>query len=334
MTRAPVLSKDVKDAKDVETSRVSRVRRRGIVLFALFTSLAFFTSLQGAERRAQQSFRAGTRTVGVYATVRDSTGRLVTDLRAEEFQILDNDAPAAITTFSNEIQPFTAAVMFDMSNSMAPQHALVVISAGRFVNALLPADRIRIGSFGREVAVSPLLTGDKAVLSRIVDEELWPGGATPLWRATTAGMESLAGESGRRVILALTDGADSALDHNCAPKIRDPHGDVGSCPDRRDVRKQAIEDEFMFYGIGLEGTGLDQGIMDIADDTGGGYVILARNADLDAAFSRITDELHHQYVIGFTPAKLDGKTHRISVRVTRPGLTARARKSYVAEAAK
>ena len=304
--------------------------RPGIVLLALFTSLTLFTSLP----RAQQSFRTSARTVAVYATVRDFDGHLVTDLRAEEFQILDNDAPAPITTFSNEIQPFTAAVMFDMSNSMAPQHALVVLSAGRFVNALLPADRIRIGSFGREVAVSPLLTGDKGVLSRIVDEELWPGGATPLWRAMTAGMASLAGESGRRVILALTDGADSALDHNCAPKNRDPHGDIGSCPDRRDVRKQALDDEFMFYGIGLEGTGLDQGIMDIADDTGGGYVVLSRNADLDAAFSRITDELHHQYVIGFTPAKLDGKTHRISVRVTRQGLTARARKSYVAEAAK
>jgi hypothetical protein len=44
----------------------------------------------------------------------------------------------------------------------------------------------------------------------------------------------------------------------------------------------------------------------------------------------VADELHRQYAMGFSPEKLDGKTHKLEVRVKRPGMTARARRSYVA----
>ena len=47
-------------------------------------------------------------------------------------------------------------------------------------------------------------------------------------------------------------------------------------------------------------------------------------------FTRVADELHHQYALGFTPTKLDGKMHTLDVRIAQPGLTARARKSYLA----
>jgi hypothetical protein len=47
-------------------------------------------------------------------------------------------------------------------------------------------------------------------------------------------------------------------------------------------------------------------------------------------FKRIAEELHHQYLLAFTAEALDGKTHTLDVRLRQPGLTARARKSYVA----
>jgi len=70
----------------------------------------------------------------------------------------------------------------------------------------------------------------------------------------------------------------------------------------------------------------------IADATGGGYFELTSTADLAKTFARVADELHHQYVLGFTPTKLDGKMHKLEVRVTPATLTARARKSYLATA--
>ena len=52
--------------------------------------------------------------------------------------------------------------------------------------------------------------------------------------------------------------------------------------------------------------------------------------DLSSTFTRVAQELHSQYVIGFAPENLDGKLHTVQVRVKRPGMTARTRKSYIA----
>ena len=169
--------------------------------------------------------------------------------------------------------------------------------------------------------LSPLLTNDKAVLARIVSEELWPGGETPLWNAVFAGMQSLADEPGRRVVLALTDGADS-----------------GSLPgwkgSFRDVRERATREGFMLYMVGMDNAAIktepDSAVAALLDDTGGAHFNVAATDDLGATFTRVAEELRRQYLLGFTPAA-DGREHRLTVRVKRPGLLARARKSYTAE---
>jgi VWFA-related protein len=69
-----------------------------------------------------------------------------------------------------------------------------------------------------------------------------------------------------------------------------------------------------------------------ANETGGGYFDLKKDADLNSSFTRIAQELRSQYLLGFTPAALDGKVHRLEVRLTRPGLKARSRRSYTASA--
>ena len=76
----------------------------------------------------------------------------------------------------------------------------------------------------------------------------------------------------------------------------------------------------------------DEGLPKIAAVTGGGYFELTSTSDLAATFSRVADELHRQYALGFTPDKLDGKMHALEVRVAGEGMTARARKSYLARA--
>jgi VWFA-related protein len=287
--------------------------------------------------RSQQqipSFRSSVNTVSIYATVQDPKGRLVPDLQKTDFEVRDNGVPVELTVFSNELQPFTAVLALDMSYSMAKQYGRVVDAARSFVGAMYENDRVRIASFGREVAVSPLLTADKTRLLHILDSELWPGGSTPLWRASTLAMDSLASEKGRRVVFVVTDGNDSGRDYNCAPLVSDPRGTIGPCPAQRDVRNRAETDEFMFYVVGIGGTGLDASIRDIASRTGGGQFQLGRDDDLQATFTRVADELHHQYVLGFSPATLDGRPHELSVSAKRPGLVVRARKTYVAKGSK
>jgi VWFA-related protein len=74
----------------------------------------------------------------------------------------------------------------------------------------------------------------------------------------------------------------------------------------------------------------DQGLPKIAAATGGGYFELTSTDDLSKTFTRVADELHHQYALGFTPTRLDGKMHTLDVRIDQPGLAARTRRSYLA----
>jgi Ca-activated chloride channel homolog len=261
-------------------------------------------------------FRTSVDTVSIYATVSDSDGRLVPDLVKDDFTVLDNGTPREITLFSSDIQPITVVIMLDMSGSMFPRFLRLRTSTLSFVDALLPHDRAQIGSFGDEIAISPHLTGDKQVLRRVLRNELWPMGGTPIWNALDAAMTALASESGRRVVLTITDGRNMCSFPRCLKP--------------GDVERRAVREGFMLYAIGMDGTGLDGEIMTMAEETGGGHFALPFGADLSATFARVAEELRRQYLIGFSPAAVDGKLHRVDVNVGRPGMKVRARRNYLA----
>ena len=261
-------------------------------------------------------FRTSVETVSIYATVSDADGRLVPDLVKEDFTVLDNGAPRDITLFSNETQPITAVVMLDMSGSMFSRFVRLRTSTISFVDALQPRDRAQIGTFGEEIAISPHLTGDKQLLKRVLNTELWPNGPTPIWNALDQAMTALSSESGRRVVMTITDGRELCNYRHCVK--------AGA------VERRAVREGFMLYAIGMDGTGLDEEIMSIAEETGGGHFALPEGADLTSTFVRVTEELRRQYLIGFSPAVLDGKLHRVEVRVGRTGMKVRARRNYLA----
>src|SRR4051812_42995355 len=83
----------------------------------------------GAVRPAGQdtgpTFKAGNRTVAVYATVTGTDGRLVPDLTREAFSIFDNGRRQDLTLFSSDLQPITVVMLLDRSGSMRGNFALV-----------------------------------------------------------------------------------------------------------------------------------------------------------------------------------------------------------------
>ncbi|HUL74045.1 MAG TPA: VWA domain-containing protein [Vicinamibacterales bacterium] len=286
--------------------------RTSLVMAAAGVALA-------AQSPQQPTFRSRVETVAIYATVTDRNGHLVPGLAKEDFEVREDGRPVNITLFSNEPQPATVAIMLDMSQSIGTKVLRTRDSTQRFIDALLPGDRVRIGTFGVEIGMSPVLTGDKDALTRILHEELWPGGGTPLWNALFAAMTSLEGETGRRVVLSLTDGEDTTS----LP------GWPGTLDD---VRRKAVDEDFMMYAIAMEGSGLERHIVDLSEATGGGHFEVKHDADLGETFAQVIDELRHQYLFGFVPKTLDQKQHALEVRVLRPGLKAKARRSYLATA--
>ena len=281
-------------------------------------------SAPGAGSDGQQAgvFRSGAKIVPIYATVTDPQGALVPNLTREDFEILDNNVRQELVVFENQTQPITAIVMIDSSGSMTNSLKLVYAGAEQFIIRLLPQDKAQVGAFNDKVEFSGSFTSDRDELVAAL-RELDFGNPTRLYDAIDQSLDRLAAIEGRRVIVVLTDGDDNS-------------SKVG----QGDVLSRALADEVMIYGIGLESdyfdgmrrvrTNPDRVVRKLAEETGGGYYLLKATADLNSTFTRIAQELHSQYVLGFSPTALDGKVHKLTVNVKRPGMKARARKSYVA----
>jgi VWFA-related protein len=104
--------------------------------------------------------------------------------------------------------------------------------------------------------------------------------------------------------------------------------------------EQARAKEIMVYAIGLATeifngqsrvrSSPDRGLKKLAEETGGGFFLLKKEDELGPTFTQVAQELHSQYILGFSPATLDGKVHKLEVKVGKPGVKVRARKSYVA----
>jgi Ca-activated chloride channel family protein len=312
----------------------------------------------------QATFKGAVRTVAVYATVTEPGGRLVPDLSRDDFMVDDNGAPQDLTVFANDLQPITVVMMIDRSGSMRSQFELVEQAAEQFVRELRPGDKARIGSFSNRIQVDPrTFTSDTDELLSILRREMQEEGPTPLWNAVNVGITALLHEEGRRVILVFTDGMDEPL--NPGPNSSTLR-DVMKRAEAEDVMVYAIGLAGTSapqrvvggpgrgrggwgggggYGGGPYGRGggwgrgrptsgvpgrVDPGLAKIAEATGGGYFELTTTADLGATFRRVAEELHHQYLLGFSPKVLDGKTHRLDVRVKGAGLSVRARRTYLA----
>jgi VWFA-related protein len=267
-------------------------------------------------------FRSSTRIVPVLATVTDAQGRLVPDLEQAHFTILDNGKPQPLAFFENEVQPFTAVIIMDFSASMTANLERLKQASEQFIIRMLREDRAQVGAFSDRIQFSGEFTSDRDDLIAALDD-LQFGNPTRLYDAIDASIDLLDGIEGRKVVVSFTDGDDTASRRGMGH-----------------VLDKARDKEIMIYAIGLESeffngqfkqrTRPDRGLRKLADETGGGYFELKKADDLGPTFTRVVQELHSLYTLGFAPTLLDGKEHKLEVKTSKPGTTARARKSYIA----
>jgi Ca-activated chloride channel family protein len=292
-------------------------------------TIVLLTCLAAVVVAAQQPqtpiFRSGTEIVDLYVTVTDDNGRLVPNLVQEDFEILDEEELQEIVLFENEVRPITVVVMLDTSASMTPALDLLMAGAEQFLIRMLPDDRGKVGAFNSKIQILPEteFVGDRDALIRALDR-LQFGNPTRLYDAIDASISALEGVEGRKVALIFTDGEDT-------------QHEIGW----KEALEQARAKEVMLYTIGLESdyhNGVrrvrsrpDGRLKTFAEETGGGYFELKDTDELGPTFTRVAQELHSQYVLGFAPTVRDGKLHELEVRVKQSGMTARARRTYQAQ---
>jgi Ca-activated chloride channel family protein len=289
----------------------------------------------------QPVFRGTGDAVRVFVTVTDRDGRLITTLSQGDFEVRDDGKPQPITQFDNTPKPIRLIVMLDVSGSMEGNLPLLRAAADELFARLRPDDVARVGAFGHEVVISPAFTHDPDELRRALPATIAPDAPTPLWRAIDQALDAFSGDSEvRPVVLVLSDGKDSG-----------PISFRQRFVSQAEIIDRARKDDVMVYAIGMRSRsrqpmqpgigrgGLqamltadlpDPGLAVVAEQTGGGYTEIRFGQDLGAAFARVADELHSQYLIGFAPPKRDHKVHDLDVRVTQHGMKPRARKNYLA----
>jgi Ca-activated chloride channel family protein len=289
--------------------------RSTVIVLAALATLALPAGAQ---------IKVSTQTVPLYVTVTDGERRLVPNLLREDFEVYDNGKLQTLTNFYNEPPPITAVVMLDTSGSMTLALDWVKQAAEQFFIRMLPDDKAKVGAFNDKIETHPsTFTNNRDQLIRLTHEDLDFGYPTRLYDAIDFSIDELRDVQERKVVVVFTDGEDSASRLGAGA-----------------VNERARAEEVMVYAIGLENeyfngaqrvrTSPDRGLRRLTEDTGGGFFVLKKKDELGSTFTRVAQELHSQYVLGFTPENLDGKVHKLEVRMKRPGLTARARRSYLA----
>ena len=121
----------------------------------ILAAVAGVVTIVAALTAQEATFKAGNRTVAVYATVTGADGRLAPGLTRDAFSILDNGRRQNLTLFSSDLQPITVVMLLDRSGSMRGNFSLVQQAAEAFVEVMRPDDKARIGSFSNGIQVDP-----------------------------------------------------------------------------------------------------------------------------------------------------------------------------------
>ena len=265
----------------------------------------------------------------VPVSVTDPAQRLVTGLRAENFELFEGKKPQEIRHFSSEDLPVSIGIILDASGSMANKMPRVRDAVTQFCEAANPQDEFFMIVFSDQ----PRLVTDFTSVAEDLEKDLLftqPKGRTALLDAIYMGLHKMkAAKYGRKALLIISDGGDN-------------HSLYGE----RELKAAAKEADVMIYSIGIfdryvptveESFGPEL-LAEIAEPTGGQAFTLANEIELPAVANHIGRELRTQYVLGYRPEEMprDGKWHKIQVKLRLPKklsfLKARARTGYYASA--
>ncbi|MGB2605819.1 MAG: VWA domain-containing protein [Candidatus Sulfotelmatobacter sp.] len=281
-----------------------------------------------AESADVPRIKVGINEVNVVFTVTDKHGKRVTDLKQNDFHIVDDRKPAVeIRSFRAEANlPLQVGLLIDASNSVRDRFKFEQESAIEFLNQTVRRsyDQAMVVGFDATPEVTQDFTDDTQKLGHGV-RELRPGGGTALYDALYyACRDKLLkkAQSGptRRAIILLSDGEDN-LSHVT----------------REEAIEMAQRADVIVYTISTNVTGShglgDKVLERIADATGGRAFFPFQIRDVANAFAEIQDELRSQYAVSYKPAdfKADGHFRTIEIVANdRKTFRVRARRGYFA----
>jgi Ca-activated chloride channel homolog len=331
----------------------------------LWTASAEFPTSEKSDETS--TIRVNVEMISMPAVVTDRTGKRITDLKQEDFQIFEDGVPQEISGFASTDEPIEVALLLDTSGSTELKLARIQNSAINFVHQLHPDDEVAVLSFAKEAKLQYDFTIDRKKNEYGI-KKTRPGGCTAAYEAVWLALEEvLKPIRERKALVIFSDGVDTCsnkasmketLDLSKETRATiysvyyDTEGDLEKIQKKNSTgypgqNPSIVLDPFppkigipssipgtrTSTGTGSEPESYMRGsayLKDLAENSGG--VLFDGNADLNAAFSAIAKELASQYSMGYysTNTSHDGKFRKIQIKLKKPDLVARTKKGYYA----
>ena len=293
-----------------------------------------------------ETLKVITEVVNVYSIVREKKGGLIADLKADDFQLLEDGVQQTIRYFSRETDtPLTMGILVDTSPSQVRVLGVEQEEAKRFLHQVMrpKKDLACVIHFDMEVELIQDFTDNLSYLARAIDDTVIRSpasgplpspvptssvGGTHLFDAVyLAATEMMKGQVGRKVLILLSDGVDQ-----------------GSSIERDRAIEAAQKADLIIYSVDVTdpsfywrrggGFGGSSSLKRFSEQTGGRVIHVDRPEKTAAAFQELADELRTQYLLGYSPmnTQRDGSFRKIRVKVPRGDYKIQARHGYYAPA--
>jgi len=278
------------------------------------------------QKKDEQTISVNVDLVNVLFTVADKKGKFIPGLKQESFKVYEDGKPQSITNFSADTDlPLTIALLIDTSGSVRDRLRFEQEAAIEFFSSTLirGKDRALVITFDSGIDLIQDYTDDPEKLAKSI-RTMRAGGGTSLYDAVyLAASEKLAGHTGRRIMVVISDGDDNS-----------------SRLSMTEVVESVQRNDVVIYTISTNSTGLggdrnnrgDKVLKTFADETGGKMFSPFKLQDLNSNFHNISEELRLQYALAYRPATLlkDGAFRRIRIDAADKRHVVRARHGYYA----
>ena len=278
---------------------------------ALLPALAALLSLPLAAQ--ETTLRVEVKLVSIFVNVTDRNGAIVGGLAREDFAVTEDGRPQQVAVFERQSElPLNLTLAIDTSGSVRKDMAQEAAAARRFAHAILrPQDQMSLLQFATEVRELTPFTNKVEQIDRGLSQ-LRGDWATALYDAVYLGSQRLGAKQGRKVLILVSDGDDTAKSTTYAQAL-----------------EEALRNEVMIYSIidvPIEASagrdlGGEHALIALAEQTGGKsfYESEGGPGGLDKAFQRVSDDLRTQYLLGYYPKNQEpGRPfHRVQVTIPR-----------------
>ena len=250
--------------------------------------------------------------VSVFVNVTDHNGAIVGGLTRDDFAVSEDGRPQQIAVFEKQSEmPLNLILAIDTSGSVRKDMTEEAAAAHRFAHAILrQQDQMSVLQFATTVRELTPFTNRISQIDRGLSQ-LHSDFATALYDAIYLGSKNLGPKDGRKVLVVVSDGDDTAMNTTYAQAL-----------------EQALRNEVMIYSlidVPIEASagrdlGGEHALITLAEQTGGKYFYVGEGG-LDKAFAQVSDDLRTQYLLGYYPHNQEpGRIfHRIYITIPRAG---------------